>query len=123
MKYSNFVGGRNDEISFVSEKDGEVLPLKTNPVKLVEVRAREGECLVCSAVSQCGQWLAYSDSQTIRLFTVTLVSGGQASKHVSTTLCMEIMNILVSFKQKCFSLNLNNIVLDLVWFHQRCSYY
>ncbi|XP_022096102.1 U3 small nucleolar RNA-associated protein 4 homolog [Acanthaster planci] len=48
--------------------DGETLPLSTQQVKLLELKAKNGEHIACSAISSCGRWLAYSDVERVRMF-------------------------------------------------------
>ena len=54
-------------------KDGEILPLSSTPVKILEVRARAGQRIVSCAISKCGRWLAYCDQTSLRLFSLSLV--------------------------------------------------
>lgn len=55
-----------------SDEDGKVLPLSEKPVKLLELRAKGMEQIVCSTISSCGTWVAYSDVEKIRFYHITL---------------------------------------------------
>ncbi len=54
----------------------EILALKSNPVQLLRLTARNGARIVCSAISDSAEWVAYADIHTIRLFQITVVGGG-----------------------------------------------
>jgi len=54
---------------------GAVLPLDSEPVKVVEVGVKDGEVVVCSAVHTSGEWMAYSTTARIRLFNISDSSG------------------------------------------------
>ncbi|XP_041375893.1 U3 small nucleolar RNA-associated protein 4 homolog [Gigantopelta aegis] len=56
----------------VSDKNGEILSLKSKPVKLVQLLARTGSCIVCSAISSDGRYVAYSDEKGVRLYTMSM---------------------------------------------------
>ncbi|XP_077982940.1 U3 small nucleolar RNA-associated protein 4 homolog [Glandiceps talaboti] len=53
-------------------KDGEVLPLVSNPVKLLQLQAKGTDHIVCSAISKCGCWVAYSDANKVRMYNITM---------------------------------------------------
>ena len=50
-----------------------MLPLTSSPVNLLELRTRNEEHIVCSGISSDGQWIAYCDRNTLRLFNLNLV--------------------------------------------------
>ena len=54
------------------ETDGHILGLSEKCVKVVELTSRNNEHIVCAAMSACGTWLAYSDSQRLRIFRLNL---------------------------------------------------
>jgi len=55
---------------------GAVLPLDSEPVKVVELGVKKGEVVVCSAVHSSGEWMAYSTTARVRLLRVEGVLGG-----------------------------------------------
>ncbi|XP_074661710.1 U3 small nucleolar RNA-associated protein 4 homolog [Tubulanus polymorphus] len=73
LQYSNYLelwklGSTNK----TSNRNGDILPLTTNPIKLLQLKSRDAETIVCSALSTCGKWIAYSDLYSVRLYHVTL---------------------------------------------------
>jgi len=56
---------------------GAVLPLDTEPVKVVEVGVKQGEVVVCSAVHTSGEWMAYSTTARVRLLKVEGFESGR----------------------------------------------
>ncbi|XP_071823607.1 U3 small nucleolar RNA-associated protein 4 homolog isoform X3 [Apostichopus japonicus] len=52
--------------------DGASISIASGPSKLIEIRSKSGEQIICSALSTCGSWLAYSTVEKIRLYKVTL---------------------------------------------------
>ena len=59
-----------------SDLDGEMLSLKTEPIKLLELKGKVGGSeIVCCGVSRCGGWVAYfGTQQCVRLYNLTTVS-------------------------------------------------
>ncbi|XP_070574797.1 U3 small nucleolar RNA-associated protein 4 homolog [Ptychodera flava] len=56
----------------VSEgKDGEVLPLVRQPIKMLLLQAKGNDHIACSAFSNCGKWAAYSDINKIRMYHIS----------------------------------------------------
>lgn len=51
---------------------GTVLPLEAEPAKLMEVEAKQGERIVCSAIHNQGRWLAYSTDCRLRLLRLDI---------------------------------------------------
>ncbi|KAK2164344.1 hypothetical protein LSH36_65g04031 [Paralvinella palmiformis] len=66
-----------------SDKNGENLPLQTNPLKLLHLKAHNEEYIVCSALSQDSTWLAYSDQYKLRLFQIEIENKDLGSPHIS----------------------------------------
>ncbi len=56
------------------DKSGDILPLRSKPIRLVQLKSRGGEAVVCSAVSSSAQWVVYSDQESLRIFNLTIVS-------------------------------------------------
>lgn len=63
--------------SYSSAGIGAVLPLDTEPVKVVEVGVKQGEVVVCSAVHTSGEWMAYSTTARVRLLKVEGIASGR----------------------------------------------
>ncbi|XP_032830639.2 U3 small nucleolar RNA-associated protein 4 homolog [Petromyzon marinus] len=57
-------------------KDGDVLPVTKQPVKLLQLKCKDNENVGCSAVSPCGTWLAYGTTERVRLYRLH-ESGGE----------------------------------------------
>ncbi|XP_076322453.1 U3 small nucleolar RNA-associated protein 4 homolog isoform X2 [Tachypleus tridentatus] len=53
-------------------EDGDVLPLSSNVKKLIELKIKESDILVCCAISSTAKWLAYSTTEQLRLFRICL---------------------------------------------------
>ncbi|CAH1779967.1 unnamed protein product [Owenia fusiformis] len=51
-------------------KIGEALPLHRDPMKLIELHSKGGNHIVCSAISRDGEYVAYSDTTTIKVFKI-----------------------------------------------------
>ncbi|KAK2530195.1 Cirh1a [Columba guinea] len=49
-------------------KDGEVLPLRSMPEHLVQLKSKGPEHIYCSCVSPCGSWIAYSTASRFHLY-------------------------------------------------------
>lgn len=54
--------------------DSKPLQLVENPVKLLELRSRHDEHIVCAALSSDARWLTYSTESIIRLYSLKDVS-------------------------------------------------
>lgn len=52
----------------------EHLQLVQNPIKLLELKSRYDEHIVCAALSSDSRWLAYSTDSLIRIYTLNNVS-------------------------------------------------
>ncbi|KAK2193045.1 hypothetical protein NP493_18g10014 [Ridgeia piscesae] len=52
-----------------SEKDGRILSLSSNPLKLLKLTSHHDERIVTSAISSDGSLIAYSDRHCLRLFS------------------------------------------------------
>ena len=61
-------------LPFVADVNGEILPLRSAQLKLLQLKARQGERIACSAISQDGSIVAFSDQEKIRAHRITLVS-------------------------------------------------
>lgn len=86
-----------------SDKDGEVLQLKTNPMKLLQLKSRDAEYILCADISPDGSWLAYSDHANIRLFTVTIEDLEVGCPRVSVTKVRHHLTDLQPASQLTFS--------------------
>jgi len=68
---------RLGKTSYSTAGIGAVLPLESEPLKVVEVGVKQGEVVVCSAVHTSGEWVAYSTTARIRLLHISGVAGEQ----------------------------------------------
>ncbi|KAK7113872.1 U3 small nucleolar RNA-associated protein 4 homolog isoform X2 [Littorina saxatilis] len=55
-----------------SDVNGDILPLRTSQLKLLQLQARSGERIACSAISQDGTVVAFSDQEKLRVHKLTL---------------------------------------------------
>jgi hypothetical protein len=51
-----------------------ILPLTEDPVRLLTIKSREGDVIVCADISNDGKWIAYSSLATTRFFKFQAVS-------------------------------------------------
>ncbi|XP_037110960.1 U3 small nucleolar RNA-associated protein 4 homolog [Syngnathus acus] len=78
-------------------KPGDSLPLKRKPEKLLHLKRKGEDNIWCSALSPCGEWLAYSTLSSVRLYRL------QVLNNISITKVSKIPKILHSAQQLCFS--------------------
>ncbi|XP_006814392.1 U3 small nucleolar RNA-associated protein 4 homolog [Saccoglossus kowalevskii] len=64
--------GATSRTSKTDGDDGDVLPLLRKPSKLLELKAKGNDQIVCSAISKCGSWIVYSDITKIRMYHITM---------------------------------------------------
>ncbi|XP_072014149.1 U3 small nucleolar RNA-associated protein 4 homolog [Amphiura filiformis] len=62
----------------VSGNNGDQLPLAEKPIKILQLKIKGSDHIVCSAISRCGTWLAYSDVDKVRLYNLILSSDNSA---------------------------------------------
>ncbi|XP_076471280.1 LOW QUALITY PROTEIN: U3 small nucleolar RNA-associated protein 4 homolog [Babylonia areolata] len=55
-----------------SSSSGDILPLKYEHLKLIQLKARSGERISCSAISADGSCLAFSDQEKLRVYRLTV---------------------------------------------------
>lgn len=72
--------GRSNKTSPVN---GEILPLQSNPVKLVQLKNKSDEPIVCFTVSSHGNFIALSDQNCIRAYNLILENKELISPTVS----------------------------------------
>jgi hypothetical protein len=58
----------------VSGNNGDILPLRSNPIKLIQLKTKGGVPIFCSSITQDASFMSYSDCDTLRLYSITLVS-------------------------------------------------
>lgn len=59
---------------YFSDKSGDILPLSSKQIKLLQLKTKDCETIVCSAISRKAKYIAYSDQETIKLYSLTLVT-------------------------------------------------
>ncbi|XP_061533384.1 U3 small nucleolar RNA-associated protein 4 homolog isoform X1 [Phycodurus eques] len=79
-------------------KPGDSLPLKRKPEKLIHLKRKGDDHVWCSALSPCGEWLAYSTVSSIRLYRLQI-----HDNIISITKVSKVPKILHSAQQLCFS--------------------
>ncbi|XP_077568215.1 U3 small nucleolar RNA-associated protein 4 homolog [Stigmatopora nigra] len=79
-------------------KAGESLPVKRKPEKIIHLKKKGEEVIWCSALSPCGEWLAYSTVSSFRLYRLEI-----HKKDISITKFTRVPKILQSAQQLCFS--------------------
>uniref|UniRef100_W5LKC1 UTP4 small subunit processome component n=1 Tax=Astyanax mexicanus TaxID=7994 RepID=W5LKC1_ASTMX len=77
---------------------GSVLPVKRKPEKLLHLKIKGEEHICCSAVSPCGEWIAYSTVASFRLYRLHC-----DNNNVSITKVSKLPKVLSSANQICFS--------------------
>ncbi|KAK3576371.1 hypothetical protein CHS0354_018919 [Potamilus streckersoni] len=53
-------------------ENGDILPLRSNPVKLIQLKSKSSEPVICAAISHDATFLAYSDVDTVRVYSISL---------------------------------------------------
>lgn len=52
--------------------NGDILPLRSNPIKLIQLKTKGGAPIFCSDISQDATLLAYSDCENVRVYSINL---------------------------------------------------
>lgn len=91
------------ELWRLGESEGEGIPgssllLKRKPEKLLHLKVKGEDHIRCSAVSPCGEWIAYSTTSSLRLYKLHC-----DSNNVSITKISKLPKVLGSASQLCFS--------------------
>ncbi|XP_030646167.1 U3 small nucleolar RNA-associated protein 4 homolog [Chanos chanos] len=79
-------------------KPGTILPVKKNPEKLLHLKIKGEDHICCSAVSPCGEWIAYATVSSVRLYRILC-----DNNNVSITKVSKLPKVLSSASQLCFS--------------------
>ena len=58
----------------ISDQNGEFLPLKTSPMKLLQLKSKGEETIVCASISENADKIVYSDQFNLRIFNLDIVS-------------------------------------------------
>ncbi|XP_048765996.1 U3 small nucleolar RNA-associated protein 4 homolog [Ostrea edulis] len=66
-----------------SNKDGEMLPEEVPPQKLIQLKSKDGQHIVCSAISSQANWMSYSDLDGLKLYKITMGDPDSISPSVS----------------------------------------
>lgn len=67
-----------------SDKNGEILPLRSNPIKLLQLKAKTNNGqIICSAISRDGKWLSYSDQESLKIYNLSMDSKEDITPKVS----------------------------------------
>ncbi|XP_027017808.1 U3 small nucleolar RNA-associated protein 4 homolog [Tachysurus fulvidraco] len=77
---------------------GSSLPIKRKPEKLLHLKIKGEDHVRCSAVSPCGEWIAYSTVASFRLYRLHC-----DNNNVSITKVSKLPKIFSSANQICFS--------------------
>ncbi|XP_060075369.1 U3 small nucleolar RNA-associated protein 4 homolog [Ylistrum balloti] len=73
LKYNDYLEvWRLGHTNKTSQIDGEVLPLQSNPLKLVQLKNKSSEAIVCFAISSHGNLIAFSDQDSIRAYRLVI---------------------------------------------------
>ncbi|KAK3086816.1 hypothetical protein FSP39_023935 [Pinctada imbricata] len=84
LQYSNYLElWKLGHTRASSDKNGEILPLESNPLKLLQLKTKDDEHIVCSGISSDGEWLCYADQFSLRLYKVTLNKDELLSDQIS----------------------------------------
>ncbi|XP_077372465.1 U3 small nucleolar RNA-associated protein 4 homolog [Festucalex cinctus] len=79
-------------------KPGDSLPVKRKPEKLIHLKRKGDDHIWCSALSPCGEWLAYSTISSIRLYKLQTNNSS-----ISITKVSKVPKVLHAAQQLCFS--------------------
>ncbi|XP_061892003.1 U3 small nucleolar RNA-associated protein 4 homolog [Entelurus aequoreus] len=79
-------------------KPGDSLPLKKKPEKLIHLKRKGEDNIWCSALSPCGEWLAFSTISSVRLYRLQIHNDDICMSKVS-----KLPKILHNAQQLCFS--------------------
>ncbi|XP_063439179.1 U3 small nucleolar RNA-associated protein 4 homolog [Mytilus trossulus] len=55
-----------------SDKSGEILPLMSKPIKLLQLKTKDSERIVCCAINKTAEYLAYSDPDTVKIYSLSM---------------------------------------------------
>lgn len=77
-------------------KPGDSLPVKRKPEKLIQLKGKGGDHIYSSALSPCGEWLAYSTVSSVRLYRLQY-------NNISITKVSKLPKDLCLGHQLCFS--------------------
>lgn len=55
-----------------SDKSGDILPLMSKPLKLVQLKTKDSERIVCCAINRKAEYLAYSDQDTVKIYALSV---------------------------------------------------
>ncbi|XP_069113108.1 U3 small nucleolar RNA-associated protein 4 homolog [Argopecten irradians] len=73
LKYTDYLEvWRLGHTNKTSKTDGEILPLQSNPLKLVQLKNKSSEPIVCFAISSHGNMVAFSDQDSIRAYRLII---------------------------------------------------
>ncbi|XP_067276363.1 U3 small nucleolar RNA-associated protein 4 homolog [Pseudorasbora parva] len=91
------------ELWRLGESEGQGIPgssllVKRNPEKLLHLKVKGDDHIRCSAVSPCGEWIAYSTASILRLYRLHC-----DNNNVSITKISKIPKVPSSAHQLCFS--------------------
>ncbi|XP_067245321.1 U3 small nucleolar RNA-associated protein 4 homolog [Chanodichthys erythropterus] len=91
------------ELWRLGESEGQGIPgssllVKRKPEKLLHLKVKGEDHIRCSAVSPCGEWIAYSTASSLRLYRLHC-----DNNNVSITKISKIPKVLSSASQLCFS--------------------
>ncbi|XP_019733798.1 U3 small nucleolar RNA-associated protein 4 homolog [Hippocampus comes] len=79
-------------------RPGESLLVKRKPEKLIHLKRKGEDHIRCSALSPCGEWLAYSTVSSVRLYMLQI-----DNNNIRITKVSKLPKILNSAQQLCFS--------------------
>ena len=80
---------------YVLGVNGDILPLQSTPIKLIQLKTKGGVAVFCSDISKDASLLAYSDCDSIRIYKLFMVS----TEGLSLTSVCSSDNMLY---RKCF---------------------
>ncbi|XP_021354658.1 U3 small nucleolar RNA-associated protein 4 homolog [Mizuhopecten yessoensis] len=73
LKYTDYLEvWRLGYTNKTSETDGEILPLQSNPLNLVQLKNKSSEPIICFAISSHGNVVAFSDQDSIRAYKLVI---------------------------------------------------
>jgi len=92
----------------LEQTDDKSTTLKRAPVHLMEIKKKGDNHIVCSAISPCARWAAFSDVYHVSLFKLNLVTDGQSQ--VTVTKVFPLPVELLPAKQIIFTCDSSKLI-------------
>ncbi|KAH3774230.1 hypothetical protein DPMN_175605, partial [Dreissena polymorpha] len=74
LQYANYLEVWRLGHTSRSGVNGDILPLSSNPIKLIQLKTKGSNPVYCCAISHDASLLSYSDNSSIRMYRITMVN-------------------------------------------------